>query len=301
MGKHAYLIMAHNQWGQLRKLLSCLDHPDNDIFLHIDRKASCDRKALTSGVTSAGVFFTRQLSVSWGGYSQIAAELVLLEEATTHGCYDYYHLLTGVDLPLRTQTEIHAYFSAYKDTEFISGAVPASELWFADRIRYYYPFQEIFSRQRFWDKALRRIYIGIQKLLGVNRLRKSDLQFGIGSAYFDITDRFARYVVGQKDAIKKQFRSTFCADEIFLPWVYLHWQDPNSRYHSGKTDHPYIEQTYFDVNRAIDWVRGRPYVFKQEDYSLLMASGCLFARKFDESADEKIVDTIVARAKENAS
>lgn len=35
---HAYLIMAHKNIEQLKKLLKLLDAPDNDIFLHIDKK-----------------------------------------------------------------------------------------------------------------------------------------------------------------------------------------------------------------------------------------------------------------------
>lgn len=37
--RHAYLIMAHNNWGVLTKLFSFLDSPDNDIYFHIDKKA----------------------------------------------------------------------------------------------------------------------------------------------------------------------------------------------------------------------------------------------------------------------
>ena len=38
MGKHAYLILAHKNWGQLKVLLSLLDNRRNDIFLHVDKK-----------------------------------------------------------------------------------------------------------------------------------------------------------------------------------------------------------------------------------------------------------------------
>ena len=37
--RHAYLIMAHNNWYTLEKLLLLLDAPWNDIYLHIDKKA----------------------------------------------------------------------------------------------------------------------------------------------------------------------------------------------------------------------------------------------------------------------
>ena len=37
--KHAILIMAHNQFEILEKLMTQLDHERNDIYIHIDRKS----------------------------------------------------------------------------------------------------------------------------------------------------------------------------------------------------------------------------------------------------------------------
>lgn len=39
MGKHAYLIIAHSNFGQLRTLLEMLDDERNDIFVHVDARA----------------------------------------------------------------------------------------------------------------------------------------------------------------------------------------------------------------------------------------------------------------------
>ena len=38
--KHAYLIMAANEFEELLVLLKALDYEDNAIFLHIDKKAA---------------------------------------------------------------------------------------------------------------------------------------------------------------------------------------------------------------------------------------------------------------------
>ena len=38
MKRHAYLILAHKNPRQLRKLIALLDDPRNDIFVHVDRK-----------------------------------------------------------------------------------------------------------------------------------------------------------------------------------------------------------------------------------------------------------------------
>ena len=38
--KHAYLIMCHTNFDQLMRLLELLDDERNDIYLHIDKKAT---------------------------------------------------------------------------------------------------------------------------------------------------------------------------------------------------------------------------------------------------------------------
>ena len=40
--RHAYLILAHKNFGQLRKLVELLDDPRNDIFIHVDGRADFD-------------------------------------------------------------------------------------------------------------------------------------------------------------------------------------------------------------------------------------------------------------------
>ena len=47
--------------------------------------------------------------------------------------------------------------------------------------------------------------------------------------------------------------------------------------------------------REIDWNRGRPYIWRTDDFDTLISSEKLFARKFDERADSTIIDKIVNR------
>ena len=53
-----------------------------------------------------------------------------------------------------------------------------------------------------------------------------------------------------------------------------------------------FENNYDACLRYIDWNRGTPYVFRNEDFDELMASDCMFARKFDAKIDQDIVDKI---------
>lgn len=48
-----------------------------------------------------GVIIDKPINVKWGNYSQIKCEMLLFKEAFECPVnFDYYHLLSGVDLPL---------------------------------------------------------------------------------------------------------------------------------------------------------------------------------------------------------
>jgi len=293
MEKHAYLIMAHNQFELLKILLSCLDHERNDIFIHIDKKATCNFDDIQGVLKKSRCFFTPRICVNWGGYSQIQSELILLKAATDQGHYAYYHLITGVDMPLRPQREILEWFDRCGNKEFISCSEQVDAVTM-ERVRYFYPFQEWFHRNSFLGKLLRKASLVGQKVLNTDRTRSKRIKWGVGSAYFDITDKMARYLLSQEDFIRKHFRFSLCADEMFLQTVFLNspYAQDDVRYISDAADHPYIQHTYFDVMRAIDWTRGKPYVYTAEDFDMLMNSKCLFARKFDWQKDSSIVRKI---------
>lgn len=123
---------------------------------------------------------------------------------------------------------------------------------------------------------------------------------GGGSQFFDITDDVARYVISQKSVIEKCFRNTYLTDEMFLQTIVIN-SDLYDRININKNEkkeHPYIQQIYLDINRAIDWMRGKPYVWKEEDTDILLNSGCIFARKFDYDNYPEIVDILFENVKE---
>ena len=119
-GKHAFLILAHCCPRQIRILLSLLDHPRNDIYIHIDRKAPFGPGELEGCCVHSAVHFVEpRISVHWGGVSIMRAELALLKAAVP-GHYAFYHLLSGQDLPIRRQDEMFDFFDAHPDREFLN-------------------------------------------------------------------------------------------------------------------------------------------------------------------------------------
>ena len=292
--KHAYLILAHGSFGLLKRLIAELDDERNDLYIHVDKKSGAYPEAdLRNAVKRSGLFFTERTSVNWGAYSQIQAELLLLREAAgnANGGYAYYHLLSGIDLPLKTQDEIHRFFEENAGKEFLECGAKGRFLY---RIAYYYPFQEIrgrgalrtLLRQADWKKAIALSPVSFmatiagaaQRLLFVNRVRKKESMFFWGSNWFSVTHDFAEYVLSRTAFIEKYFSCSLCADEIFMQTLLM-----NS---------PFRDRLAESNLRLIDWKRGHPYTFRSEDYGLLMSSGCLFARKFDDEQDPEIIQRI---------
>lgn len=297
IGKHAYLIMAHNQPEHLRKLLDVLDNERNDIFIHLDKKSSIDPQSLSDICQKSKMYFTNRLNVYWGG-TQIEAELILLEAAVSKGQYQYYHLLTGVDFPLKKQSEILRFFDEHYGENFISINEVKNTKYLA-RVKYYYPLQD--HKQNLLIKICRKVLIICQRMFSVDRTKRYSQikKWAIGSAYFDITDDVARYLVGKKNEIKSVFGSTFCADEMFLQTLVLNSEMyRNLKLYKSSKNNPYIQNTYMDVLRAIDWTRGKPYVWKKGDYGILIGSNCLFARKFDFTNNPEIVEMLYEKIKE---
>ncbi|MGL4596141.1 MAG: beta-1,6-N-acetylglucosaminyltransferase, partial [Bacteroidia bacterium] len=86
--KIAYLICAHKNPNQLKRLLGALQQENVLFFVHIDAKSdeSIFRDALKH---TAAIFSKKRIRVNWGGFSQVEAWLTLLEEASAHKP-DYY-------------------------------------------------------------------------------------------------------------------------------------------------------------------------------------------------------------------
>lgn len=290
MEKHAYLIMAHASFGLLGKLLEALDDERNDIFVHIDaRKADVPYAQLHC--KRAGLYFTDRIPTHWGGPSQIWAELILLETALAKGHHSYYHLLSGVDLPIKSQDYIHDFFERNAGKELVS-------FWKMKKntpSRFVYtPFAE--HGLNFFANLANCIFKGVQTAFKFGHCR--DVDYRYGANWFSITEALAGYVVERKEWIRKVFDHRCNCDEIFLQT--LVWNSPffEKCWRPGEEFAGMAED--LGNLRLTDWTRGpsvrHPWVFEDGDYEMLTNSSCLFARKFSQGSG--IVDRILEYTKQ---
>ena len=308
---HAYMILAHNEFPLLTRLLSVLDFPDNSLFVHIDKKVKDDvfaqvKAELEGAVKRASLAFTPRVEVSWGDFSMVQAELVLLREASK-SYHDYCHLLSGVDLPLKPHSEITRFFEENAGKEVLQGFCfpPRSAAQTASRIRlrYYYPFQHTVGHNYLRPLGLLQwLLLPLQALVGVNRLRRLPMAAGQpldiykGAQWFSVTHDFALDLLEfySHDENLKPYRHTMCADEIFVQMF---------AYHSKYKERIYMQKRrndhLFPNNMRMVWfekgLHGSPITFTTEELPYLLQSNQLWARKFSFEKHPDVVDAIMER------
>ncbi len=284
--RHAYLIIAHTDWEQLKLLVRCLDSENADIYIHIDaRSKNVPLEELKAAAAISDVNIYSEYKTCWGSYGIVEAELFLLRMSHA-GHYDYYHLLSGADLPIKPMEEIDGFFMSRAGYEFVH--FEAEERLNNDpelraRIRWYHFFQSHRSRfkLRFFNgffTLLARASFFVQLLARVDRTKKHpETEIKYGSMWVSITDSLAEYLLSSQSLIEELFKYTKCADEFFVQTMVYNSEFKDRLY---KRD---FEGGVMANMRLIDWERGggtHPYIWKDSDWDEISRSNCLFARKF---------------------
>lgn len=288
--KHAYCIIAHTDEYCLRKLISCIDDPRNDIFILFDKKSNLF--GLTSQTSLSKVHIIPKedsIDIRWGAYSQIEAELKVLKFAKSHGNYSYYHLISGQDLPIKTQDQIHSFFESlpkgtnligFKDytskdkRNTLKRVVPYH--FFRNNLRHKNKFIRLFCR------SVEEFSSQIQRICGMRI--NTDIEYRKGCNWVSITDEFSRYLISKEEYTRNILGKAIICDELYIQT--LIWNSP-FKY----TLYNYKDE-YKGCMREIDWIRGHPYIWKSNDFETLIKSEKIFARKFSSDTDKEIIETI---------
>lgn len=286
--RHAFLIIAHNNPEILYAQLEILDSVDVDFYFHLDAKMKVNKLDLESHALKSKIYYIKPKKIRWGHYSQIECELRLLEAAVNSGKgYDYYHLLSGVDMPLKSYQDIDAFFKKNSGKEYIHFDEKTVDENVRERISMYH----FCPGRANWQRKINGIFIRIQKMLKVDRLKKLGWKVQKGANWFSITEGLAKEIVRNKEMIQKHFKYSFCGDEVFLQTYVF-----NSAFYSNLyTDR--FDNDYHACMRLIDWKRGNPYVFGIDDFEELMECDYMFARKFDYNSKPEIVDKLKVQLK----
>lgn len=268
--KHAYCIMAHHNWHQLQKLVNCLDDVRNDIHLLIDAKSMGDYRRGGVNVYCSKLYLVENsVDIEWSDVSLVDAEVKLFESVlNTNELYRYVHLLSGEDLPLANQEDIHNFF-ARKTEQFI-------ELDFMPSLRKRLKYYHFFVRGRRNNKVkdtLRRILLLPQWFI-IDRLRSAPLKYCHGGEWCSLTMEAIQEIVGSYSKYRYMFTHTTCSDTHYKQMILY-----SSTQKFIFSDLGSLRYIIFDEPAP------SPITLSMMNYDEMMKSGCLFARKFNEHSD----------------
>lgn len=287
--RHAWLILTHGNFAILEKQLRFLDSENADFFIHVDAKADFDEERFSAVTERSRVTFVPRRRISWGHFAIAEAELELLRAAAP-GRYDYYHLLSGVDVPVKSRAYIEEYFTRAPGTNYVNFLAP--EISRADlyRVMFYYPMQRYNIRKPAVRRALRNFSAAVQLGFGVDRTRRlpDGFAFQKGAQWFSITHALAANLLEKESEIRGIFSDTYCPDEMFVQTEII-----NSPFRDTLPENAFCND-YASCLRYVDWERGNPYTFTDADLAELLSTPetALFARKFDYRSAPAVVDAL---------
>jgi len=290
--KHAYLIVAHDNFYNLEILLKLLDNERNDIYIHIDKSVShWDPNRWTSLLNNSKIFFVKRINVYWATYTQIDATKLLMVEAIKV-YHDYYHVITGADLPIKSQDEIDNFFFKHKGKEFVGFASTYNKECIHQKNYFVKFFRNKNKVLALWAKRLRKLLLKIQKIINIDVMNTFKMEIKKGCDWYSITHEATEFLVLQEPLFKKYFFKAIHPGEFFAQTILFNSHFRNSIY--------CIENENIGCQRYIDWKYGAPlFTFTFTDIKLLMKSELMFARKFHESIDKKVIDSIYNKLKSN--
>lgn len=312
MKKHAYLIIAYDKFEQLAFQISLLDDPRNDIFIHMDKRTDfteADQAKLVAAAKHSSVYFTPRIAVHWGHFSLVECELILYKEASQKDTYAMYHLISGADMPLRSQDDIHTFFADKLDKIFITryNQEEAEELKLYKLVEHYHFSRRIDPRQLspLPRKLLRAYQIAenkIQTALHIDRLhgKREEMGFDGFSEWKSIGHDVVLAVLAHEVWIRKQFRFTFCSDEYFFPMTLKRAGLLDRIYHYDPVEE--VPDEFQGNLRYINWWDGRPYEWTDSEADMAqldkgIALGHLFSRKFNLEKYPALKDYILEKVR----
>jgi len=292
-GRHAFMIITFRDIKVVSKFIDQIDDPRNDIFIHIDKKSQLTPEDFPRPKHARMKIYKKYLVV-WGGSNIARTELYLLKKAYPHH-YDYFHLCSEADMMIKTNDQFHDFFKANKGKEFIHFQDKSLRPEHLNRVEQYHPLTQLIYR--FPSKKVRhhlieadKKMVKLQKMVGFKRSHPFEsLQKGCN--WFSITSDLAAYVLANEKKLLKFIRGSFIPEESILQSLVQGTVFMDRLYDQN------FDNNHLAAGRMLDWERGTPYVFRLEDFDLLVNSPGLIARKFSSDVDYEIVKKLNRYAK----
>ncbi|MDR6546572.1 hypothetical protein J2810_002631 [Chryseobacterium rhizosphaerae] len=268
----AYLILVHRLPNQFKKLFKAIYDSTNFYLIHIDKKANQEIGKDVKDFLKQypNVHILNSENVIWGGYSMVQAELDGIKYLLSMDAkWDYFINLSGQDYPLKSQKIIKEFLSKNNGNSYI----------------------KIDNQEKIRPETMNRIENYFEELEDCisdkthKRGFMKDVIPYIGGQWMILTRDCCEFINSNVEVKKFEdyYLNTLIADESFFQTVLMNTSFTGTLVNDDK--------------RAIIWIpdgdiKLRPKTFTKTDISFLQTGNHLFARKFDDNVDNKIIDYI---------
>ena len=273
----AYIILAHADALALHRLISVIDPKKRDIFVHIDRKAQ-DTGFFDLAKNKNVKKIEKIFDIYWGHFSLLEATMYMLQSAMDVHYFDYFHVISGADYPIRPLDDFEAFLERgdRKSYVHVVSDLPDPEC----EKRIYSPYL-IQNRDRL-SVIFQKILFGAARSSALFRRRPPPgLVFKRGADWFTFPHHVVAWLLDQwlENATRTYFQRVFIPGELFFPTMVL-----NS---------PYSEEHAGDPIRYTKWTeRPSPEILVEKDLHKMIASSAFFARKVSSSKSGRLLDEV---------
>lgn len=297
--KHAFLILAHTDPLQLNRLISSLNSESSFFYIHWDKKSELildESPILKELQTHPNIHFIKnRTKVYWGGISIVHATIKLLKEAFKNKEITYFHLLSGIDYPLKPLSYILHFFEN-NIHNYLTYVPEASQKrrYFIER---YYFYDNDYINPQNKKRSIKRT-IAYQTLLFIQRCtwflvqvlglrirKKLNMEFYHGTQWFSFHRNAVTYIINylnENPWILKRFKHTAVCDESFFTMLLMNNLE--------------LKKTVVNNDLRLRLYDGKPnrvgYILTEKDFELIKNSDALFGRKFISGKSEKLIELI---------
>ncbi len=276
MAKIAYILLCHKDPDAVASQARRLTAAGDCMVIHFDASARPEDHARLHAALDDHpdvAFARRRVRCGWGEWSLVDATLTSIRTALE--CFPdatHFYLLSGDCMPIKTAEYIHRRLDE-DDADFIE----SFDFFDSDWIKTGWKEERLIYRHWFNERTQKNAFYAmfhLQKWLRLTRAVPDDIEVMIGSQWWCLrratVEKVLDYIVRRRDVVRF-FRTTWIPDETFFQTLVRHLVP-------GKE----IRSRTLTFLMFTDY--GKPVIFYNDHYDLLLSQDYLFARKISPEA-----------------
>ncbi|XP_043310918.1 xylosyltransferase 1 isoform X2 [Cervus canadensis] len=281
----AFVLVVHGRASrQLQRMFKAIYHKDHFYYIHVDKRSNyLHRQVLQFARQYGNVRVTPwRMATIWGGASLLSTYLQTMRDLLemTDWPWDFFINLSAADYPIRTNDQLVAFLSRYRDMNFLKSHG-------RDNAR--------FIRKQGLDRLFLECDAHMWRL-GDRRIPEGIAVDG-GSDWFLLNRKFVEYVTFSTDDLVTKMKQ-FYSYTLLPAESFFHTVLENSPHCDTMVDNN-LRITNWNrklgckcqYKHIVDWCGCSPNDFKPQDFHRFQqtARPTFFARKFEAVVSQEII------------